>query len=81
VLATWKVRKAVQVPIIGLGGVGTAEHALEYLVAGASLVAVGTAALADPRVPEKIVRDLAGWCAMHDVKKLSELVGTLEWQA
>jgi dihydroorotate dehydrogenase (NAD+) catalytic subunit len=79
VLATWKVRKAVQVPIIGLGGVGTAEHALEYLIAGASLVAIGTAALADPRVPERIVRELAGWCAMHDVKRLADVVGTLEW--
>lgn len=79
VLATWKVRKAVPVPIIGLGGVGSAEHALEYLVAGASLVAVGTAALANPRVPEKIVRDLAAWCAMHGVRRLADLVGTLEW--
>ena len=79
VLATWKVRNAVPVPIIGLGGIGSAEHALQYLIAGATLVAVGTAALADPRVPEKIVRDLAAWCALHDVQRLSDLVGTLEW--
>jgi dihydroorotate dehydrogenase (NAD+) catalytic subunit len=79
VLATWKVRNAVPVPIIGLGGIGSAEHALQYLIAGASLVAVGTAALADPRVPERIVRDLAAWCALHDVRRLSDLVGTLEW--
>ena len=79
VLATWKVRNAVPVPIIGLGGIGSAEHALQYLIAGASLVAVGTAALADPRVPERIVRDLAAWCALHDVQRLSDLVGTLEW--
>jgi dihydroorotate dehydrogenase (NAD+) catalytic subunit len=79
VLATWKVRKAVTVPIIGLGGVGSAEDALQYIIAGASLVAVGTAALADPRVPERIVRDLAAWCAIHDVRRLAELVGSLEW--
>ena len=79
VLATWKVRNAVPVPIIGLGGIGSAEHALQYLIAGASLVAVGTAALADPRVPERIVRDLAAWCALHDVQRLADLVGTLEW--
>ena len=79
VLATWKVRNAVPVPIIGLGGIGSAEHALQYLIAGATLVAVGTAALADPRVPEKIVRDLAAWCALHDVQRLADLVGTLEW--
>jgi len=80
VLATWKVRKAVTVPIIGLGGVGSAEDALQYVLAGASLVAVGTAALADPRAPERIVRGLAAWCEAHGVARLSELAGTLEWQ-
>jgi dihydroorotate dehydrogenase (NAD+) catalytic subunit len=81
VLATWKVRQAVSasVPIIGLGGVGSAEDALQYVVAGASLVAVGTAALADPRVPERIVRELAAWCAEHGVARVSDLCGTLEW--
>jgi dihydroorotate dehydrogenase (NAD+) catalytic subunit len=79
VLATWKVRKAVSVPIIGLGGVGSAEDALQYVLAGASLVAIGTAALADPRLPERVVRDLAGWCAVNGVRRLSELSGTLEW--
>jgi dihydroorotate dehydrogenase (NAD+) catalytic subunit len=79
VLATWKVRKAVTVPIIGLGGIGSAEDALQYVIAGASLVAVGTAALADPRVPERIVRDLAAWCARNGVQRLSDLSGTLEW--
>ena len=80
VLATWKVRKAVTVPIIGLGGVGSAEHALQYILAGASLVAVGTAALADPRAPERIVRELDEWCTKNSVKKLSDLSGTLEWK-
>jgi dihydroorotate dehydrogenase (NAD+) catalytic subunit len=80
VLATWKVRKAVTVPIIGLGGVGTAEHALQYILAGASLVAVGTAALADPRVPETIARDLAAWCARNGVPRLADLQGTLDWK-
>jgi dihydroorotate dehydrogenase (NAD+) catalytic subunit len=80
VLATWKVRKAVTVPIIGLGGIGSADDALQYVIAGASLVAVGTAALADPRVPERIVRDLAAWCALNRVQRLSDLGGTLEWR-
>ncbi|MFI5244375.1 MAG: dihydroorotate dehydrogenase [Gemmatimonadales bacterium] len=79
VLATWKVSRAVPVPVIGLGGIGSAEHALQYIIAGASLVAVGTAALANPRLPERIVRDLAAWCALHDVRRLVDLVGTLEW--
>jgi dihydroorotate dehydrogenase (NAD+) catalytic subunit len=63
VLTTWKVRKAVPVPILGVGGVRTAEDAVQYLLAGATLVGVGTAALVDPRVPQRLVRDLERWCA------------------
>jgi dihydroorotate dehydrogenase (NAD+) catalytic subunit len=59
VLATRKIVDQVGVPVIGVGGVRTAGDAREYLRAGAVLVAIGTAALADPRVPERIVRDLA----------------------
>ena len=81
VLATWKVRRAVQVPIIGVGGVSTAEDVLQYLVAGATLVAVGTAALANPRVPERIVRDLDRWCRANRVPHIADIVGSLEWPA
>ncbi len=59
VLATRRVRERVGLPVIGVGGIRTAADAREYLGAGAALVAVGTAALADPRVPERIVRELA----------------------
>ena len=59
VLATRRVTERVGMPVIGVGGVRTAADAREYLAAGASLVAVGTAALADPRVPERIARALA----------------------
>jgi len=58
VLATRKVRRAVAIPVIGVGGIRTARDAREYLAAGASLVAIGTAALADPRVPERVAREL-----------------------
>ena len=79
VLATWRVRKAVQLPIIGLGGVSSGEDALQYIVAGASLVGIGTAALRDPRVPERVIAELAGWCGKHGVRNIQELTGTLEW--
>jgi len=59
VLATRRVRERVGLPVIGVGGICTTADAREYLGAGAALVAVGTAALADPRVPERIVRALA----------------------
>ena len=58
VLATRRVRERVNMPVIGVGGVRTAADAREYLAAGASLVAIGTAALADPRVPVRIAREL-----------------------
>ena len=58
VLATRKVRTAVAIPVIGVGGIRTARDAREYLGAGAALVAIGTAALADPRVPERVAREL-----------------------
>jgi dihydroorotate dehydrogenase (NAD+) catalytic subunit len=59
VLATRRVRERVGIPVIGVGGIRNAADAREYLSAGASLVAIGTAALADPRVPVRIVRELA----------------------
>jgi dihydroorotate dehydrogenase (NAD+) catalytic subunit len=69
----------VAVPVIGAGGVQHATDALQYLIAGASAVAVGTAALADPKLPARIVRDLDDWCAAHGVAHLADLIGTLEW--
>ena len=59
VLATRRVRERVGMPVIGVGGVRNTADVREYLAAGASLVAIGTAALADPRVPVRIARELA----------------------
>lgn len=81
VRATWLVRRAVTVPVLGMGGVSTAEDALQYILAGASLVGIGTAMLRDPRAPQRIVRDLARWCARRGLDSLADLVGTLEMPA
>jgi dihydroorotate dehydrogenase (NAD+) catalytic subunit len=81
VLATWKVARAVRIPIIGVGGIATAADIVQYLLAGASLVGVGTAALVDPRVPERLVRDLTRWCERRGVQTLADVVGRLEWPA
>jgi dihydroorotate dehydrogenase (NAD+) catalytic subunit len=70
----------VNAPIIGIGGVRTATDALQYMIAGASLVGIGTAAMRDPRAPARIIKDLDRWCARHGVRSLSEIVGTLEWK-
>ena len=80
VLATWRVSRAVKAPIIGVGGVAKAEHALQYIMAGASLVGIGTAAMQDPRVPYRIVRDLEHWCERHHFRSIGDLVGALEWK-
>jgi dihydroorotate dehydrogenase (NAD+) catalytic subunit len=77
VLSVWRVRQAVQAPICGVGGIASAEDALQYLMAGATLVGVGTAALRDPRAPERIVRGLARWCAREGVASLDAIIGSL----
>ena len=79
VRATWMVRRAIDVPIVGVGGIATGTDAVQYLLAGASLVAMGTAALRDPRAPERVVRELEAWCHAHDVRAVHELTGALEW--
>lgn len=79
VLATHRVRRAVRLPILGVGGVATASDALQYIIAGASLVGMGTATMRDPRAPERVVRDLDAWCRTHGVARVADLVGTLEW--
>lgn len=78
VLATWKIRKALKIPILGIGGIATAADALQYLIAGASLVGIGTAMLRDPRAPEQVVRDLLAWCKRAGVQHIADVVGTLE---
>lgn len=79
VLAAWKVSRAVRVPIIGVGGVRKGTDVVQYLIAGASLVAIGTAALQDPRAPERILRELTDWCRQHGVTNATDLIGTLQW--
>jgi dihydroorotate dehydrogenase (NAD+) catalytic subunit len=79
VLATWKVTRAVQVPVIGLGGIARGTDAIQYIMAGASLVGVGTAALQDPRAPERIVREMRAWCDRVGVRSITEIRGTVRW--
>ena len=81
VRATWMVRRAVDVPIVGVGGIASGTDAVQYLLAGASLVAIGTAALRDPRAPERVVRELDAWFRAHDVNSVRDLSGTLEWMS
>ena len=76
VRAVFDVYEALRdVPIIGVGGVTSADDALEFLMAGASAVQVGTATFADPRAPARILRDLGRWCDRRGVSRIDELIG------
>lgn len=80
VLATWRVHQALPtLPLIGVGGVSSADDALQYLLAGASLVGVGTAALRDPRAPGRIARGIAHWASREGIPDLAAIRGTLGW--
>lgn len=79
VLAVWKVSRAVQVPLIGVGGISRGTDAIQYMMAGASLVAMGTQALRDPRSPDRVISEMREWCERHDVRSIGDLVGSLEW--
>lgn len=78
-LATSKVYRATKAPIIGVGGISRAEDAVQYLMAGATAFAIGTAAMRDPRLPGRLLRDLASWCEVRGVRSVADLTGTLEW--
>ncbi len=69
--------KAVKIPIIGIGGISTAEDIVEFMLAGASAVQIGTASYWDPRATEKIVQELESWCVHHRVGRIGELTGGL----
>jgi dihydroorotate dehydrogenase (NAD+) catalytic subunit len=71
----YQVAQAVSVPIVGLGGIMTAEDAIEFLLAGARAVAVGTLLLVDPTGWRGIVEGIRAWCAREGVRKLEEIVG------
>ena len=76
VRAVFDTREALGAfPVIGVGGVASAEDAVQFLLAGATAVQVGTATFADPRAPARILRDLGRWCDRRGVTGLDELIG------
>jgi len=75
----WEVRKALpRVPIFGIGGIETVEHVVEFLIAGADAVQVGTANFRDPSLSGRLVGELAAWCERHGIRRVAELTGTLK---
>jgi dihydroorotate dehydrogenase (NAD+) catalytic subunit len=73
----YEAAQAVRIPVIGIGGISTAPDVVEFMLAGASAVEIGTASFWDPPATERIVTALERWCAQHRVAKISELTGAM----
>lgn len=74
----YEAAHAVDIPVIGIGGITTAEDVVEFLLAGATAVQIGTANYWDPCATEKIVGALERWCVEHRMKKITDLIGGLQ---
>jgi len=72
---TWQVHQAVDVPLIGMGGISTAADALEFILAGASAIQIGTANFVHPDGSIRVLRELEQWLVDHDFATLRELIG------
>jgi dihydroorotate dehydrogenase (NAD+) catalytic subunit len=74
----WQVANAVRIPVIGIGGITTAEDAVEFLLAGATAVQVGTANFVNPRAAEEIVTGLADYLQEQKMESVLDLIGSLQ---
>ena len=74
----WQVAKAVKVPVIGLGGIMNERDAIEFLLAGASAIEIGTANFVDPAVSVKVANGISEWLDKHGCASVQEIIGQLE---
>lgn len=74
----WQVAKAVNIPVVGLGGICTATDAVEFMLAGATAVEIGTANFLDPSVTVKVKNGISDWLDAHGCKSVSEIIGELK---
>ncbi len=75
----WQAARAVKIPVIGIGGIASAEDALEFLVAGCRAVQIGTANFVEPKVYEQVLSGLRAYLERHGKSDIAEVVGTLEY--
>jgi dihydroorotate dehydrogenase (NAD+) catalytic subunit len=73
----WQVAQAVKIPVVGLGGICTAEDAIEFLMAGATAIEIGTANFIDPAVTLKVRDGISDWLDRHGCKSVAEIIGAL----
>jgi dihydroorotate dehydrogenase (NAD+) catalytic subunit len=74
----WQVHKAVKIPVVGMGGIMNATDAIEFMLAGASAVQVGTAIFKDPFIPVRIIEGINEYLNHHNFNSVADLVGNLE---
>ena len=74
----WQVSRAVNIPVVGLGGIMTATDAIEFLLAGATAVEIGTANFIDPAVTVKVVEGIEDYMRRHNITDIHDLIGALE---
>ena len=74
----WQVAKAVGIPVVGLGGICNANDAIEFMLAGASAIEIGTANYLDPQVTVKVKNGINEWLDKHGCKSVTEIIGQLE---
>ncbi|MFA7257001.1 MAG: tRNA-dihydrouridine synthase, partial [Kiritimatiellales bacterium] len=74
----WEAAKAINIPIIGMGGISSPEDALEFIIAGASAVAVGTASFTDPSIAVRVIEGMENWMATKGIGSVAELKGTVQ---
>lgn len=77
----YECRRAVKIPVIGIGGIANARDVLEFLIAGATAVQVGTANFVDPFIWDKLIAGLTDYMARHHIARIADLVGTLDTSA
>ena len=74
----YECRRAVKIPILGMGGIATADDVLEFVIAGANAVQVGTMNFVDPFIWNKLLDGLHAYMARHRITRLQEIVGTVD---
>ena len=74
----YECRRAVKIPVIGMGGIASARDALEFIIAGATAVQVGTANFVDPFIWSKLLAGIGEYLKRHDIARVSDLVGTID---
>ena len=74
----WQVARAVKIPVVGLGGIMNATDALEFLMAGATAIEIGTANFIDPTVTVKVIEGMGEWLDRHGIADVKEIIGALE---